>query len=134
VQPAEIADPVGHVDLAPTFCAIAGVATPEWMQGSSLPIADGSGRERMITEWDSQFDDFHLRSIYDDGWVCTAYEAGGGYDGTEGELYHLADDPWQFHNRWDDPACASLRSDLVADLRDHLPPARPTPLEVEAPV
>ncbi len=58
----------------------------------------GSGRERVLTEWDSQFDDIgmHLRTIYRDGWTCTVYEPGGGYDGTEGELYDLTDDPHLF--------------------------------------
>ena len=135
ISPAEVHDPVGHVDLAPTFCSIASVPTPEWMQGATLPVADGSGRERVITEWDSQFDDIdmHLRSIYRDGWVCTAYEPGGPYDGTEGELYDLSEDPHQLRNRWDDPAAAPMRADLVADLHDHLPPARPDRLKVEAP-
>jgi arylsulfatase A-like enzyme len=130
-----VTDPVGHVDLAPTFCQIAGVVPPEWMQGAPLPTADGSGRERVLTEWDSQFDDvdMHLRSIFRAGWTCTVYEAGGRYDGTEGELYDLTDDPHQFDNRWDDPECAALRSDLVADLYDHLPPARSERLVVEAP-
>jgi len=132
--PDEVTDLVGHVDLAPTFCSIAGLPAPDWMQGEVLPMTDGAGHERMITEWDSQLGDFHLRSIARDGWVCTAYEPGGGYDGTEGELYDLVDDPHQFHNRWDDPGCESIRSDLVADLYDHLPPAREPRLEVEAPV
>jgi hypothetical protein len=61
------------------------------------------------------------------------YEPGGGYEGTEGELYDLADDPQLFRNRWDDPACAALRSDLVADLYDHLPAPRADRLRVEAP-
>ena len=131
---AEVTDPVGQVDLAPTFCEIAGVPIPEWMQGSPLPMADGS-RERVITEWDSQFDDIdmHMRSIYRDGWSCTAYEPGWHYDGTEGELYNVEDDPYQFHNRWDDPACAAIQSDLVTDLYDHMPPARAERLAVEAP-
>jgi arylsulfatase A-like enzyme len=136
VEPGEVEDPVGHVDLAPTFCDIAGAAAPEWMQGAPLPVTDGSGRERVITEWDSQFDevDIHLRSIHRDGWTCTIYEPGGGYDGTEGELYDLNADPYQFHNRWDDAACAGLRSDLVADLHDQLPMPRMPRLTVEAPV
>ena len=41
--------------------------------------------------------------------------------------------PTQFDNRWDDPAVASLRSDLVADLYDNLPPSRIPRLTVEAP-
>ena len=36
-------------------------------------------------------------------------------------------------NRWDDPDYAGLRSDLVADLYDHLPPAREPRLLVERP-
>ena len=131
----EVTDPVGHLDLAPTFCEIAGVPIPEWMQGAPLPLADGSGRERVITEWDSQFDhiDMHLRTISRDGWTCTAYEPGFGYQGTEGELYDLGEDPYQFHNRWDDPGCAAIQRDLVTDLYDHMPPARAERLAVEAP-
>ncbi len=103
----------------------------------------------MLCEWDSQFPGYgmHLRSIYRDGWLCTAYEPstvgepngleeffaatgmfGGGigpvspveYDGTEGELYNVDEDPHQWENRWDDPACKAVREDLVADLYDTL--------------
>ena len=35
-----VAEPVGHVDLAPTFCEIAGLEAAEWMQGSALPVDD----------------------------------------------------------------------------------------------
>ena len=76
----------------------------------------------------------HLRTITRDGWVCTAYKAGYVHDGTEGELYDLTDDPLQRHNRWGDPAVAALRSDLVADLRDHEPAPHVPRLELEAPV
>jgi arylsulfatase A-like enzyme len=161
VAAASVSEPVGQLDLAPTFCEIAGVPVPEWVQGEPLPIAAGSGRERVLCEWDSQFPGYgmHLRSIYRDGWLCTAYEPstvgepngledffaatglfGGGigptspvaYEGTEGELYDLGDDPHQFVNRWDDPQCKALREDLVADLYDHLPKER-TVLKVERP-
>ena len=77
VVPAVVTDPVGQVDLAPTFCAIAGVDPAPWMQGSALPLADGEpGRERALCEWDSQFPGYgmHLRSVYRDGWLCTVYE------------------------------------------------------------
>ncbi len=82
---AEVSEPVGHLDLAPTFCAIAGAPIPDWMQGSALPTAAGSPRVRAITEWDSQFAQLgmHLRSIYRDGFVCTVYEPstrGVGFD------------------------------------------------------
>ncbi|MDQ1375584.1 MAG: hypothetical protein QOJ09_2922, partial [Actinomycetota bacterium] len=84
----------------------------------------------------------HMRTIYRDGWLCTAYEKSTAgqpnglermlgdnilrkgpieYEGTEGELYNVTDDPHQWHNRWDDPACRSLRDELVADLYASLP-------------
>ncbi len=156
IAPAAIAEPVGHIDLAPTFCEIAGITPPDWMQGAPLPTAPGSDRERVLCEWDSQFPGYgmHLRSIYRDGWVATAYEpstdgqpngleevsgervlrpCGISYDGTEGELYDLNDDPHQHRNLWDDPAHRAMRSDLLADLYDHLPEGRAVPLKVEAP-
>ena len=154
--PAVVTDPVGQVDLAPTFCAIAGIEPPAWMQGRPLPAADGEpGRERVLCEWDSQFPGYgmHLRSVVRDGWLCTVYEpstAGrpnglermfgdgvlgqrssvvyeqtatgpGGVAIATGELYDLGEDPHQWHNRWDDPACRSLRDDLVGDLYASLP-------------
>ncbi|HAM03850.1 MAG TPA: sulfatase [Acidimicrobiaceae bacterium] len=136
VAPAVVTDPVGQLDLAPTFCEIAGLAVPDWVEGTALPTADGSGRQRVITEWESQFEseDLHLRSLYRDGWVVTEYGAGGGYDGTEGELYDLVEDQQQWVNRWEDGSLRALRQDLVADLHEHLPPPRDPRLAVEAPV
>jgi arylsulfatase A-like enzyme len=136
VAPAVVSEPVGQVDLAATFATVAGLPVPPWVQGRPLPTGPAPERQRMITEWDSQFEheDLHLRSMYRDGWLVTAYEPGGGYDGTEGELYNLGEDPHQWRNLWDDPAHRAVRRDLVADLYDHLPPARRPPLAVEAPV
>ena len=96
---ATVTRPVGLVDLAPTFCAIAGLAVPSWMEGRPLPVddhdADGRGFERVLTEWDSVLFgvDVHLRTITRDGWVCTTYQAGHSHDGTEGELYDLGGGP-----------------------------------------
>ncbi len=138
--PATVTAPVGIVDLAPTFCSIAGLPVPEYMEGRPLPVddADASARgfERVLTEWDSVLFgvDVHCRTITRDGWVCTTYLPGHSHDGTEGELYDLADDPLQRVNRWDDPAVRSVRDDLLADLWEHQPEMR-TPLpRVEAPV
>ena len=133
--PAVVTRPVGLVDLAPTFCAIAGIEPPGWMQGGTLPVddpdADERGFERVLTEWDSELfgTDVHLRTIMRDHWVCTAYLPGTSHDGSEGELYDLEDDPLQRANRWDDPACRAVRDDLVADLWAHTPR-----LALEAPV
>jgi arylsulfatase A-like enzyme len=156
VAPASIEEPVGQLDLAPTFCAIAGVPVPDWMEGAPLPAAPGSGRTHVVTEWDSQFKEvgMHLRTIYRDGFICTVYEpttrdrgwelgrmlAGGDvplpdlvYDGTEGELYDVAADPHQWRNLWNDPGYAKRRAELVAELYASLPRPRAEPLRVEAP-
>jgi arylsulfatase A-like enzyme len=138
VPAATVSRPVGHIDLAPTFCEIAGIDVPDHMQGAPLPVddvaADAQRRERVLTEWDSEHPngDTHLASIYRDGLLCTAYEPGAFHDGTEGELYDLADDPLQRVNLWDDPARRSVRDDLVADLRGSLPPRRDPRLEQAA--
>jgi len=139
-KPAVVRSPVGLVDLAPTFCTIAGLEPPEWMQGRPLPTTDADaaerGFERVLTEWDSELFGVgvHLRTISRDGWVCSAYRTGTVHDGTEGELYDLSDDPLQQQNRWDDPACRAQRDDLVADLWDNQPPAHEPRLQLEAPV
>jgi arylsulfatase A-like enzyme len=131
---------VGLVDLAPTFCAIAGLDAPDWMEGSALPTADGQAvaepSQRVLTEWDSELHGVavHLRTITRDGWVATAYLPGGVHDGTEGELYSLADDPLQRANRWDDPTVRSLRDDLLDDLWASQPVPRSPRLPVDAPV
>ncbi len=137
---AVVTRPVGLVDLAPTFCAIAGVEPAGWMQGRRLPVddadAEARGFDQVLTEWDSELFgvDVHLRTVTRGGWVCTAYLPGTCHDGTEGELYDLVADPLQRDNRWGDPAVRSLRDDLVAQLWDSQPPRRAEQLDVVAPV
>jgi arylsulfatase A-like enzyme len=156
IAPAVVSQPVEQVDLAPTFAHIAGVEQAPWMQGRVLPSSDDGSRRRAICEWDSQFPGygFHLRSIYRDGYVLTRYEPSTRghpngleeswpqfaavstrieYDGTEGELYDLRNDPLQWENLWDDPARRGVKSDLIADLYDNLPEERNPKLKVEAP-
>ena len=148
VAHSEIAEPVGQLDLAPTFCQIAGVPVPDWMQGKPLPIAPGSGRERVITEWDSQFAaiGMHLRSIYRDGYTLTVYEKSTrdyGFDlgrrsaGARAARHDLrtsattapkASSTTCAKIRCNGAICGTipptrkLKSDLRADLYDNLPP------------
>ena len=128
--PSVVTRPVGLVDLAPTFCAIAGHRGPRMDAGSALPVddadADARGFERVLTEWDSELFgvDVHLRTITRDRWVCTRLPAGNGHDGTEGELYDLVDDPLQRPNRWDDPALRSAPRRPGRRLWDHQPEPR----------
>jgi len=152
--PAAIDTPVGLVDLAPTFCAIAGITPPAWMEGAPLPVTNADARPPVLTTFDSQFAavGMHLRTIFDGHYLCTAYERsdhrGGAfplywavwgrgsrvphYDGSEGELYDCVNDPQQRENLWSDPSRRSVREGLVEDLRARLPSAR-TPLPFRAP-
>lgn len=136
IAPAQIDEPVGHVDLAPTFCEIAEVEAPGWVQSRPLPHAPGSDRRQVLTEWDCghRGTTTRIRSIYRDGLLCSAYEPGTFYDGTEGELYDLANDPRQFENLWDDPSRKQLREELVALLYESLPPMPDAWPTWEAPV
>ena len=131
-----VADPVGHVDIAPTILAAAGVAVPDWMQGAEFPVASGSGRERVYTELIDSYDgnDIVMRSMVRDGYLVTAYAPTNRYAGTEGELYSLDDDSHQWRNLWDEPGFAAIRKELVSDLRTHLPEGRSEPLAKVAPV
>ena len=156
ITPADVPEPVGHLDLAPTFCSIAGIDVPPWMQGRPLPVARGSDRRYVLTTFDSQFSrvGMHLRTIFVDGKICTVYERttrhlgghfpfywsiwGKGsaipfYDGTEGELYDVEADPHQWRNLWDEPSRRRVRDELVAELRARLPEPRDPPLGVSAP-
>ncbi len=156
VAAARVPEPVGTIDLAPTFCSIAGLDVPDQMEGAPLPTAPGSGRVRVLTTWDSQFANvgMHLRTIHRDAMTATRYDPSttdvGGrfrlqwalwsrgcsvprYEGTEGELYDHDEDPLQRTNLWDDPARRGQRDELLADLDEHLPPERSPRLPVRSP-
>ena len=46
VPAAMVNKPVGAIDLAPTFCKIAGIDVPEWMDGKPLPTSDKEAEEQ----------------------------------------------------------------------------------------
>ncbi|HEY1838498.1 MAG TPA: sulfatase-like hydrolase/transferase [Rhizomicrobium sp.] len=129
VAPVTIEAPVGQVDFAPTFCEIAGVSRAEWMEGASLPRnnAEAVNREAVFTEWDSEFGDVSvsLRTLYRDGWTITAYGKSSLYEGDEGELYDLKNDPSQWRNLWDEPSAAAIKRNLLDALRAHTPKQTP---------
>ena len=110
VAPAVVSRPVGLVDLAPTFCAIAGLAAPEWMEGQALPVDDADADARGLRAGADRVGQRAVRRrrapAHDHPRRLGVHRLPPGYshDGTEGELYDLADDPLQQVNRWDDPA------------------------------
>jgi hypothetical protein len=64
--------------------------------------------------------------------------AGGCYDNFQGELYHLADDPLELQNWYNNPASAEVRSRMTTQLLMHVMcslgrfPAGPARAEIEA--
>lgn len=142
VAPAVVTAPVSLVSLAATFLHIARVDLPSWSEGSALPTSDTDAEERdcdqTVTEWDSALFgvDVHVRTVVTKGHLYTEYLAGTMHDGTEGELYDLADDPLQRVNRFGDARYASVRAELSERLREHAlrPGERAAPGELVAPV
>jgi arylsulfatase A-like enzyme len=109
---AVVDDPVGTIDLAPTALRAAGLDVPDTIEGR--PLLDGP-REHVLTENDHQMlFRLPLRTLTTQRYKVTRYEEQPGV----GELYDLQEDPGEVVNRWDDPAYASIRSDLLATLDD----------------
>lgn len=141
ISPAEIDEPVGHLDLSATFCAIAGVDAPEYNEGKVLPTsrseAQDQNRDHVLTEWDSEHGpaDMHLKSLYHrEGWLYTSYGKSFMYEGTEGELYDMRNDPEQRVNLWDDSGYRKKRDELGDQMRAAFPSPRDPQLPRKAPV
>ncbi len=140
VAPAVVSKPVGLVDLAPTLCAIAGLAPQPYMQGKALPVDEADAEARrftsVVTEWDSELFgvDVHIKTLATPGWVCSTYGRGAVHDGTEGELYNLVEDPLQQRNLWEETSMRSVRDDMVVQLSDHRPQPHVPHLALQAPV
>ena len=112
---AVVTDPVGTIDLAPTMLTAAGVDVPDWMEGRRL--LDGP-REWVLSENDfSVVTWIPMRTL-----TTTRYKLHRYLELPVGELYDLQEDPGELVNRFDDPAYASVRSDLLAlcdDVMNH---------------
>ena len=95
-------------DLFPTLCDLAGIKTPDAVEGRSLlPVI--RGKQPRVREWllgayrDSQ------RMIRDERWKLLAYDAGGARNV---QLFDLETDPDETHNLAADPQSAAQRSRL----------------------
>jgi arylsulfatase A-like enzyme len=100
------------VDLAPTFLSAAGATVPGAMQGvDQLGVWEGrkaSARDYAVVENRHQPTKLHLRTYITDRYKLTCYR-----NETYGELFDLEADPGERRNRWDDPAYASVKAELL---------------------
>ncbi|MHA0858185.1 sulfatase family protein [Paenibacillus sp. CMAA1364] len=100
------------VDLAPTFLSFCDIPIPHAMTGVNqkdvwLGQAD-SARDHAICEFRHEATTIHQKTYVNDRYKITVY-----YQQIYGELFDLQEDPQELHNLWDDPASASLKSELL---------------------
>lgn len=108
-------------DLAPTLLELAGLPVPAAMQGRSLwPLLTGQTdrhRDLVRCEYYAALPPGQSRAtmMRDQRHKLVVYH------GTElGELFDLEEDPWEFHNLWDDCGRAEIRFRLVRQSFDAL--------------
>jgi arylsulfatase len=109
------------LDMTATLVELAGLPQPEYMQGKSLlPILRGEAAPDHLRDF--------VRSEYFDA-LDSSFTGGRGtfatmyrdrryklsiYHGQDlGELYDLDNDPWEFHDFWDDPAHQDIKHRLI---------------------
>ncbi len=113
-------DPVGTIDLAPTFERILGVPAGGAVEGRDLaPVIEGrERRDAVLTDNDHRFVlREHVQTL-----TTRDHKLSRHIGRPYGELYVRAEDPGERENRWSDrPA---LRAELEAELDRRLPPAR----------
>jgi len=109
--PAAVRDEfVEHIDLFPTICELAGAQAPGRVHGRSLlPLVRGGPAP---TDWrDAIFSQINIiKMIRTTDWKLVVHGE------APGELYDLRNDPQEFHNRLDDPACGPVVKQLEGRL------------------
>jgi arylsulfatase A-like enzyme len=100
------------VDLAPTFLGFCGIDIPRVMTGSDQsPVWSGEKknvRDHILCENHHEPSSIHLKTYVDARYKITVY-----YNHEYGELFDLQNDPEEVRNLWNDPAYASLKSELL---------------------
>ena len=109
---------IESVDLFPTLCELAEVPAPEGIDGlSTIAQAEGQGEGKLqaICEWDFPPPQQRVNAIRTRRYRLVFYSHEQG-----GELYDHETDPYEIHNRWDDPACRDVRLELLERLYDQV--------------
>ncbi len=101
----------GLVDLAPTFLSACNIVVPGAMQGvNQWPVWTNqaqAARGDVVVEFRHQPTKVHLRTLITERHKLTVYR-----DHTYGELFDLANDPGEIHNRWNDATYAGVKAEL----------------------
>ena len=113
------------IDISATICERTGLSPYNGIQGKSLiPLMETEAlnneqgvRDALLIEFNESSprlcfeESARVRSLITPEWRYTIY---GGLEW--GELYHLADDPQETHNLWDEPAYRRIRGVLAEQL------------------
>ncbi len=100
-----------QIDLPPTFLSAAGIPIPGAFQGiNQLPAwrASSAGRDHALVENRHNPTTVHLRTLVTERYKITVYRSSA-----YGELFDLVEDPNEIRNRWDDPAYAQIKANLL---------------------
>jgi N-acetylglucosamine-6-sulfatase len=112
---------VSAIDLAPTLLEMAGMIPAEHLQGKSwLPIFNGSvndWRKSILVEYysDTVFPrilNMGYKAVRNHRYKYIQYTELKGMD----ELYDLSNDPYELHNRINDPAMAAILNEMKDEL------------------
>ena len=104
-----------NYDLMPTLLALCRVPAPDGLDGHSfLPrLADGADNHASAY---AVYRDLQA-AIVSDGWkLVRCYRTADGRGSDRLQMFDLAADPWELHDRADDAACAGRRADLLRAL------------------
>jgi hypothetical protein len=121
-DPRQITDVTSNIDLAPTFCALAGCTLGSYPAGqqradgsSLLPLLDGEvaslARKSVLeTNWESGKRWTAIRTGFNNRllgpWHYVEHSTG------EKELYDLTADPWELHNQANNSSLSSVQEAL----------------------
>ena len=109
-----IKDPVSTMDIAATICDLGGAELPEVAQSKTLMpvICDKASRDVAHSEWKVNASrcgvELELRTVRTKDTKLTIEKNSGA-----GEMYNLAQDPYEMHNLFEDSGSDSLKKELM---------------------
>ena len=111
-QNAVCSDLQSTVDFAPSALGVAGIEVPGFMTGINQFDAwcgkTPAPRDHIVVENRHEPTLVHLRTYVNERYKITVYR-----DKDYGELFDLQEDPGEVRNRWNDPAYAGIKSELL---------------------